>query len=539
MRGAYLFFAFIVLINPAVAQDLPTLLSQFQSEHDIPAKEAILQKITARYPDAGAALLKTARQTEDIDTKWLAIRGIGWLKYTDAAPFLKESLNSKAHYVRANSARALGEIRDISAGPDLIRTIAHEDDSGVIEQSALALQMIGDTKAVPVMKAKVKRTQSAQTRVWLLGAIETLDSNKDVPLFASFLFDQNQIVAVYAAHAIERFTGQDFGFPRCPPNGPCSFGDGVKNAQAWWKDRSKDWKQYPLGAHSREYRLDDALGKIALYPGQGYRSYIREDEMVSSLEELERRVRLLPKGTRLYWKPSNLESSGQSILFYAGQSATLEKFCRSHEIELIVDRSLARIIGSVIDSRGQPLKNIQVHAVSERTKMYMPTANSNANGEFVIPNLESGTYDMFGESDAAGYPNVALSFYSNEHPVKVTLENGATAQVLLILGPKAGVLSGMVSDRTSGRAIVSQHALRFIVRKISDPTRGIEFDGPPKFLWLIPPETEVTLEIRAECYEPLLYADPAQMNKPSVLRLGSGGEKTLNVQLEPDAKCAN
>lgn len=335
MQGALLFFASIVLINPVVAQDLPTLLSQFQSEHHTAAKEALLQNITTHYSDAGSALLRIASQTEDIDTKWLAIRGIGWLKYTEAAPFLKESLNSKANYVRANSARALGEIHDISAGPDLIRRIERENDSGVIEQTALALQMISATEAVPVLKGKVGRTQSAQTRLWLIGAIETLDSNKDVPFFASFLFDQNQIVAAYAAHAIERFTGQDFGFPRCPDNGPCSFGDGVKNAQAWWSDHSKDWEP-------RDYRLDDSLGKIALYPGQGYRSYVREDEMVSSLDELERRVGLLPKGTRLYWRPFGFGSSGQPILFSEGQSGTFEKFCRSHGIELIVDSNLAK-----------------------------------------------------------------------------------------------------------------------------------------------------------------------------------------------------
>lgn len=290
-------------------------------------------------------------------------------------------------------------------------------------------------------------------------------------------------------------------------------------------------------ANSQEYRLDDSLGKIALYPGQGYRSYVREDEMVSSLDELERRVGLLPKGTRLYWRPFNWGSSGQPILFSEGQPAAFEKFCRSHEIELIVDVSLARIIGSVIDSRGQPLKNIQVHAVSERTKMYMPTANSNANGEFVIPNLESGTYDIFGESDAAGYPNVALSFYSNEHPVKVTLENGATTEVVLVLGPKAGVLSGVVSDELTGRTVVWHHALHFIVRSVSDPTRSIEFDGPPNFRWLIAPATDVTLEIRAECYKPLVYADPTKVDRPTMLRLEAGEEKSLNVHLERVAKC--
>jgi len=51
-----------------------------------------------------------------------------------------------------------------------------------------------------------------------------------------------EIVASYAAGALERLTGQDFGFPKCGP-GACSFGEGVKNARRWWNDHKQDWKQ--------------------------------------------------------------------------------------------------------------------------------------------------------------------------------------------------------------------------------------------------------------------------------------------------------
>lgn len=212
-------------------------------------------------------------------------------------------------------------------------------------------------------------------------------------------------------------------------------------------------------------------------------------------------------------------------------------FSRSTARETDPAPASARIVGTVVDLRGQPLKNIFVHAFLEQIRMYVATVNSSATGEFVIPKLEPGTYEIFGESDAAGYPDTALSFYSNEHPVKVTLARGVTAKVVLIVGPKAGVLSGIVADKVTGKPIVSRHALRFIVRRISDPTSGIEFDGPPKFRWLIPPATEVTLEVRAECYETLVYADPARVDKATVVLLKPGEEKTLNVQLQPVTKC--
>ena len=241
-RVASLFLATCLFgIHQVAAQDLSTLLLRFQAEQDRAAKEAILENITRGYPDAGSALLKIASTTEGTDTTWLAIRGIGRLRFKDAAPFLKQSLSSRSNYVRANAARALGEIHDVSATPDLMRTLKNEQDSGVIEQTALALQMLGAHEAVPLLKTKAANP-SPQTRVWILGAIETIDSKPDVPFFATFLFDENEIVASYAARALERFTGQDFGFPKCGP-GPCSFGEGVKNARRWWNDHKQDWEQ--------------------------------------------------------------------------------------------------------------------------------------------------------------------------------------------------------------------------------------------------------------------------------------------------------
>ena len=223
-----------------VAQDSRMLLLRFQSEGDRAAKEAILDSITRDYPNSGPALLKIARQTKDTDTRWLAIRGLGRLKFHDAAPFLSHSLNSDSSYVRANAAFALGEIRDGSAVPALIGILKSEPDNGVIEQTALALQTLGAKAAVPALKDRVVNP-SAQTRMWILGAIEALDAKKDVPFFATFLFDTDENVAALAAHVIERFTGQDFGFPRCAASGPCSYGYGVSNAQSWWNSHQPSW----------------------------------------------------------------------------------------------------------------------------------------------------------------------------------------------------------------------------------------------------------------------------------------------------------
>lgn len=242
IRAAMLLLFSIAWLCPISAQELPTLLSDFVSSTDRTSRELILLEITEHHPEAGPALLKIARETEDTETRWLAIRGIGGLKYKEAAPFLRESLHSRSNYVRANSARALGEVHDDSAVADLIHTLAVDEDSGVLEQTSMALQMLDAKEAIPLLKAK-SDNPSPQTRVWIIGAIEALGS-KDVSFFAAFLFDKNEFVAAYAAHAIERITKEDFGFPHCgETGGPCGFGYGVDNARRWWNTHKQNWGQ--------------------------------------------------------------------------------------------------------------------------------------------------------------------------------------------------------------------------------------------------------------------------------------------------------
>jgi HEAT repeat protein len=227
----------------AVAQDeVPTvsLLLQFSETHHVADKEKILDRITQRGQEAGPLLLQLARSTGDNDTRWLAIRGLGTLKFADAAPFLIESLKSREHYVRENAARALGELQYSRASPVLLRQLEVEQDAGVIEQTSAALVMIKVPAAIPILKTRMS-FNSGQTRCWLLDAIASLGSEHDIPFIAGFLYGSDSsgtVVPLCAASALATLTGEDFGLPRS--SGLFNSQAAISRAQGWWERTPKE-----------------------------------------------------------------------------------------------------------------------------------------------------------------------------------------------------------------------------------------------------------------------------------------------------------
>jgi HEAT repeat protein len=215
-----------------------SLVLRFRETHDVSDKERILNLIVQRGYGAGQPLLQLAETTGDNDTRWLAIRGLGMVKFERAAPFLIESLRSDEHHVRANAARALGELGYPNAGPDLIHLLETEQDAGVIEQISLALRMIKAKDAIPTIKSRIS-FNSVQTRCWLLDAIAELGSKEDVPFIASYLYSSDPAaggIALCAARALAALTGEDFGLPKASglfdPVAP------VSKARKWWEQQT-------------------------------------------------------------------------------------------------------------------------------------------------------------------------------------------------------------------------------------------------------------------------------------------------------------
>ena len=188
---------------------------------------------------AGETAMELVKTTKDPDAKWMAIRILGNLRYERAIPLLLGSLSDPHHYVRANAARALGDMKVAAAANPLTELLQKEQNGGVIQQASLALANLGCVDALPALKGAAKH-EDVQTRVWVLQAVGRLGDKRDVPFLAGYLDDPSQSVQAFAAQAIEQITGTDFGFPK--RSGPSSPDEGLRRAKAWWAEHKGEYE---------------------------------------------------------------------------------------------------------------------------------------------------------------------------------------------------------------------------------------------------------------------------------------------------------
>ena len=171
----------------------------------------------------------------------MAMRGMATLHYTACAPFLKASLKNSDWVVRANAARALGDLRITNAASVLLAMFAAEQEPGAVEQASLALHMLNVKAAAPYIREKIPRF-AGQTRSWLLQALGGLGSDSDVPSIAAYLdsFDPaSAMTAMAATYALEELAGVSFG----------PYAEGASSlpppetlvARSWWASHKDQW----------------------------------------------------------------------------------------------------------------------------------------------------------------------------------------------------------------------------------------------------------------------------------------------------------
>ena len=155
------------------------------------------------------------------------------------------------------------------------------------------------------------------------------------------------------------------------------------------------------------------------------------------------------------------------------------------------------------------------------------------NGHFIMNNLDLTDYKVFAMKEAAGYPNTAASFYSNNAFPTVTLTAGAPeVEVTLRVGPPAGIMSGIVKDAVTGAPVSAS----VLLRRTSDPDKWISMSQKAEYRVLLPPSVDVCVEVSAPGYKTWFYGGTSDTLKRSPIQLESSKEMKLDIQLEPEDK---
>jgi hypothetical protein len=149
-----------------------------------------------------------------------------------------------------------------------------------------------------------------------------------------------------------------------------------------------------------------------------------------------------------------------------------------------------------------------------------------------------GTISVEAIKPEDGY--VAFAGTSVREVVTLTA-NQASAMVVLKLGPKAGFLLPSVKDKLTGKPIVDFE----VGWRIFDSDEGTgdysggQYIGHGTKEAIVPSEKYLVLTISARGYKKWIYHDPSDPSRPAFLRLQSGEEKELPVELEPQAPAAH
>jgi hypothetical protein len=198
--------------------------------------------------------------------------------------------------------------------------------------------------------------------------------------------------------------------------------------------------------------------------------------------------------------------------------------------QIKVDASqIGQISGTVVNEEGQPLDGASVctTVTSHNQGITECRTLTDKSGLFEIDHLPLITLIVSATKEEEGY---SLSSQVSQE-IRLTADR-PTANVTIRLGPKGGMLLGTVKDKLSGKRINKINVTCIAVNGGSTYSAG-GYDG--KYLVNLPKAMEFIVAFSAPGYRTWLYTDPSDPSHP-VMRLESGQQKVLDVELEPEAK---
>jgi hypothetical protein len=190
------------------------------------------------------------------------------------------------------------------------------------------------------------------------------------------------------------------------------------------------------------------------------------------------------------------------------------------------------IRGTVVDEIGNTVAGAKLFAQPQGPMaMMIPQCTTDTKGSCTLSNLSLEKYFVFAGKSEDGYPELAYSFFvpRGTRPMEAILsEDHPSYEVIVHLGPKAGILTGTVADAATGKPLNANVEFRWI----SDPDKFLSGGGLTKasFRVLVPSDVALTMIVSLDGYENWVYGvDGAKRGKP--LLLHPGQEETLDIRL--------
>jgi hypothetical protein len=191
------------------------------------------------------------------------------------------------------------------------------------------------------------------------------------------------------------------------------------------------------------------------------------------------------------------------------------------------------VSGVVVDENAQPVAGAMLSALSRDRPLGTGRrfVESDEAGRFRLGYLAWGEYSICARKEADGYVEICSNIFRKEGVPRATVSAQApSVRVWVVIGPKAGTVTGTITDASTGVPLNAELRIRAL-----SSDRFVGQSVKSQFQSLIPPDTDLELEVRAPGYQPWLSSvDNFQGGKP--FRMKPEERRSLEIRLWPDPR---
>jgi len=197
------------------------------------------------------------------------------------------------------------------------------------------------------------------------------------------------------------------------------------------------------------------------------------------------------------------------------------------------EERVGMVHGVVVNEQGQPVAGamVSVSFMDRPAGTGRQFVESDGAGRFRLGQLAWGNYAICARKVADGYREICNNIFRKEAvPTATVSPQARDVGVLVVIGPKAGTVTGSITDAATGAPLSATLRIR-----PSGSDRFIEQSVGSQFNSLIPPDADLELEVLAPGYHSWRSSvDNYQAGKP--FRVKPGENRTLDIRLWPDPR---